>query len=116
MKPPHLSPFVEAGSLVFLSGQLAMGPDRQIVHDGVGEQTSQVLANIDSLLGRLGLGRTDVIKTTVWLRSGADFVAFNDAYAEFFGDHRPARSTVYSQLALPAAAVEIEAVALRKGA
>lgn len=114
MKPPHLSPFTEAGALVFLSGQLAMGGDGKLVEGGLIAQTSQVLANIEAVLAPLGLTRADIVKTTVWLKPGVQFAAFNDVYAEFFGEHRPARSTVYGDLMLPTADVEIEAIALRR--
>lgn len=113
MKPPHLSPSVEAGAFVYLSGQLGVDPTGQLVGEGLAEQTVQTLANIDILLKKHGLTRADVVKTTVWLRPGGAFAEFNDVYAGFFGDHRPARSTVYSDLALPAAAIEIEAIAVR---
>lgn len=113
MNPPHLAPFQEVGQLVFLSGQLPFDGKGAIVGTDVAAQTLQVLANIEAVLGRLGLDRASIVKTTVWLKPGSDFAAFNDCYAQFFGDHRPARSTVYCDLALPAAAVEIEAVAAR---
>jgi 2-iminobutanoate/2-iminopropanoate deaminase len=53
----------------------------------------------------------DVVKVTIWLTDTADFGGFNSAYSEFFGDHRPARATVRSDLMLPGAKVEIEAIA-----
>lgn len=113
MKPPHLSPFVEAGPLVFLSGQLAFDRNGRISQAGIAEQTTQVLENMDHILAGLGLNRRNVVKTTVWLKPGTDFVAFNECYATFFGPHCPARSTVYGDLMLPAALVEIEAIAFR---
>jgi 2-iminobutanoate/2-iminopropanoate deaminase len=113
MKPPHLSPYMDVGSLIFLSGQLPFDSRGRISEAGLAGQTDQVLANIEGVLRTLGLGRENIVKTTVWLRPGSDFATFNDSYAAFFGAHRPARSTVFSELALPAAAVEIEAVARR---
>ncbi|MBB6252137.1 RidA family protein [Nitrospirillum iridis] len=113
MKPPHLSPFQEAGGLVYISGQLPFDADGKISGAGVAEQTTQVLQNIDRVLGSIGLERSNIVKTTVWLRPDADFTAFNDSYAAFFGEHRPARSTVLSGLVLAAATVEIEAIACR---
>lgn len=113
MKPPHLSPYMEAGQLVFLSGQLPFDGQGKISEAGLAGQTTQVLANIERVLRELGLGRDDIVKTTVWLRPDGDFATFNDSYAEFFGEHRPARSTVFSDLALPTALVEIEAIACR---
>lgn len=112
---PALSPAVVAGDLVFLSGQLAFGSDGTIVTpDDVAEQTRQVLANLAQVLAGQGLDLSDIVKTTIWLTDVADFPAFNAAYAQALGDHRPARSTVRSDLMLPGARVEIEAVARRR--
>jgi 2-iminobutanoate/2-iminopropanoate deaminase len=113
MKPPHLSAYMEVGGLIFLSGQLAFDAQGKISDAELAGQTVQVLGNIEGVLQSLGLGRDDIVKTTVWLRPGGDFAAFNDSYSDFFGAHRPARSTVFSDLALPTAAVEIEAIARR---
>ncbi|MGA9796284.1 MAG: RidA family protein [Rhizomicrobium sp.] len=113
MKSPHLSPYTEAGPLIYVSGQLAFDRNGRISESGIAEQTTQVLDNLESVLVGPGLNRTNVIKTTVWLKPKIDFVVFNESYAAFFGPHRPARSTVYSDLALPAAEVEIEAIAFR---
>lgn len=113
---PALSPAIAAGDLLFLSGQLAFGEDGVIVApDDVARQTEQVLANIARVLATHGLGLADVVKTTVWLTDTADFAAFNTAYAQAFGAHRPTRSTVRADLMLPGARVEIEAIAHRAG-
>lgn len=113
MATPHLAPFTEAGSLVFLSGQLPFDATRSISSTDIGGQTEQVLSNIATVLGQAGLTLADVVKTTVWLRNAADFAAFNDSYAACFGAHRPARSTVVSELVVAEALIEIEAVAQR---
>ena len=67
--------------------------------------------SIAGVLAKAGATLADVAKTTVWLTDLANFAEFNAAYAEAFGDNLPARSTVTSQLAIPGALVEIEAVA-----
>ena len=109
---PHFSPIFEAGSLVFVSGQLAFD-ERGTIGGEVREQTLQCLRNLERLLHGCGLSRTDVVKATVWLRREHDFRVFNQTYAEYFGAHRPARSTVICTLARPEALVEIEAIAMR---
>ncbi|HYE52468.1 MAG TPA: RidA family protein [Azospirillaceae bacterium] len=114
IRPPHLSPLAAAGSTLFLSGQLALGPDGRIAGDTVEEQTTLVLQRIAVLLAGEGLNLTDVVKTTVWLARVEDFPGFDAAYAARFGAHRPARSTVRADLVLPGALVEIEAVAVRR--
>ena len=108
---PHFSHVVIAGPFLFVSGQMAFGPDGTINGHDVVQQTGQVLANIDTLLRQHDLRRENVVKTTVWLRRRDDFWEFNRAYAEFFGTHRPSRSTVITDLALEGAVVEIEATA-----
>jgi 2-iminobutanoate/2-iminopropanoate deaminase len=113
MKPPHLAQTTEAGSLVFISGQLPFDAARSISDTTMGGQTTQALNNLSAILTGLGLTPNDVVKTTNWLTDASGFQAFNDSYAEFFGDHKPARSTVISQLVLPTALVEIETVAVR---
>ena len=112
MTAPHLSPFVDTGSLVFLSGQLAFD-DAGAITGNVTIQTRRCLERLESVLRDAGLALSDVVKCTIWLRHESDFAAFNDAYASYFGAHKPARSTVISGLALPDALVEIEAIASR---
>jgi 2-iminobutanoate/2-iminopropanoate deaminase len=112
MTAPHLSPFVDTGSLVFLSGQLAFDESGAIEGDAT-VQAHRCLERLESVLRDAGLALADVVKCTIWLRHQSDFTAFNDAYASYFGAHKPARSTVISGLALPDALVEIEAIASR---
>lgn len=116
MSSPHLSPWTEAAPLVFISGQLAFDSNGRISHATVAEQTVQALRNLEAIVIKAGLTLHNVVKTTVWLRREADFAAFNESYAGYFGAVRPARSTVISALAHPDALVEIEAIAHREPA
>jgi len=86
------SPVVEADGWLVCSGQLGL-VDGALV-EGVAAQTSRSLKNAEALLAGHGAGLADVVKTTVFLADMADFAAMNQVYAEAFGDHRPARSTV----------------------
>jgi 2-iminobutanoate/2-iminopropanoate deaminase len=115
MAAPHFSLFTEAVPLVFISGQLPFDASGQIPHAEVAQQTTQALQNLAAVVAKAGLGLQNIVKTTVWLRREADFAAFNESYAQFFGELRPARSTVIGALVHPAALVEIEAVAWRQG-
>jgi 2-iminobutanoate/2-iminopropanoate deaminase len=110
---PHLAMIVDSDPLLFLSGQLPFDADRQIGATDIAGQTRQVVANLAAVLAGAGLSLDAVVKTNVWIRHAADFAGFDAAYAEMFGAHRPARSTVVSDLVLPAALVEIEAIARR---
>ncbi|MDR3509348.1 MAG: RidA family protein [Caulobacteraceae bacterium] len=108
--PPHLSPIVRGAELLFASGQMAFDETGRITGD-VSAQTTRCLENLERALQTAGRDRRDILKTTIWLTDPADFAAFNEAYAAFFGDHRPARSTVVAQLVIPGARIEIEAIA-----
>jgi 2-iminobutanoate/2-iminopropanoate deaminase len=104
------SPFVRAGEMLYVSGQVGMR-DNALVDGGVRGQTAQVVANIVARLAEAGASLADVVKTTCFLTDMDAFAEFNEAYAAAFGELRPARSTV-EVAALPAgAAVEIEVIA-----
>ncbi|MGD2101899.1 MAG: Rid family detoxifying hydrolase [Acidimicrobiia bacterium] len=108
------SPATEAAGLVFLSGQVGLDPATgERAPDEVTAQAHQVMRNIGSLLGDLGLGYADIVKTTIFLADIDDYGAVNDVYQSYFADEYPARSAVQAG-ALPAAfLVEIEVVAAR---
>jgi 2-iminobutanoate/2-iminopropanoate deaminase len=109
---PHLSLSRSAGNLVFVSGQMAFGPDGAILKAGVREQTIACIDRIAVVLCAAGLTLQHVVKTTVWLARTEDFGSFNAAYAECFPGVPPTRSTVRADLMLEAL-VEIEAIASR---
>jgi 2-iminobutanoate/2-iminopropanoate deaminase len=105
---------IEAGSLVFCSGQVGLDPATgSLVEGGIAEQAERALRNLAAVLDAAGLALADVVKTTCFLADIGDFRAFNEVYARFFTDPPPARST-FAVAALPLGArVEIEAVAVR---
>lgn len=112
--PEAIGPYSHAakvGQLLFCSGQIPLDPDtKAIVPGGIEEQTRQVLTNIKALLDSQGVGFSAVVKSTVFLTDLADFPVMNALYAQAFGDHKPARSTI-QVAALPLGArVEIECV------
>jgi 2-iminobutanoate/2-iminopropanoate deaminase len=104
----------EANGLVFISGQVAMDPatgDRS--PDDIAVQATRVLDNIGVILGDLGLGYGDVVKTTIFLTDMADFAKVNEVYGGYFDTDPPARST-FQVAGLPAGfLIEIEVVAAR---
>lgn len=108
------SPAAEAGGFVFLSGQVGIDPDTgERAPDDVEAQAHQVMSNIGAVLGDLGLGYEDIVKTTIFLADIDEFAKVNEVYASYFEGAYPARTTVQAG-ALPAAfLVEIEVVAAR---
>ncbi len=115
--PQAIGPYSQAvvsGGLVFVSGQIPLDPATgALVGGGFAEQAGRALANVGAVLEAAGCGRSSVVKATVYLTDLARFAEFNEIYAAFFGDHRPARAVV-GVAALPRGAqVEVDAVAVR---
>src|SRR5687768_10548695 len=96
--PEAIGPYSQAvvhNGLVFLSGQIPIDPSTgQVVDDDIAVQTGRVLENITAVLEAAGSSRTQVLKTTVFLKDMADFPAMNAVYARYFDADPPARSTV----------------------
>lgn len=115
--PVAIGPYsqaIEANGMVFLSGQLGLIPDTGTLAHSLAAQTVQALENIISVLKSAGLTLDNVVKTTCYLRSMEYFSLFNEIYAQYFGDHRPARSC-FAVAQLPQdAMLEIEAIAVRE--
>jgi 2-iminobutanoate/2-iminopropanoate deaminase len=114
--PQAIGPYSQAvrvGSFVHTAGQIAIDPKTgEIVAGDVAAQAEQVLKNLQAILAASGTDLENVVKTTIFLRFMKDFGAVNEVYGQYFGEMKPARSTV-AVSALPLKAlVEIEAVAL----
>lgn len=106
------SPALRAGQLLFLSGQVPLNPATGSLVDGdIAAQTRQVLCNIGTLLTAAGLTHDAVVRTTVFLADMADFAEMNRAYAEFFTEPYPARSTVQAARLPRDARIEIDVIA-----
>src|SRR5215208_4953173 len=101
---------VRAGDFVFVSGQVPMGADGEIVDGNIATQTRQTIDNVKAILQSLGLGLEHVVKATVWLADTRDFWPFNKVYLEYFGAALPARSCVRADMMVDCK-VEIEVVA-----
>jgi 2-iminobutanoate/2-iminopropanoate deaminase len=106
------TPAVRAGDFIIVSGQGGM-KDGVIVDGGVAAQTTQTMANLADRLADMGASLSDVVKTLCFLTDIDTFATFNAAYAEAFGDHRPARSTVEVSALPGGMAVEVEAWAYK---
>lgn len=96
--PAAIGPYSQAircGQLVYTSGQVALDPTSgELIGHEIEAQTHQVLKNLQAVLQSAGASLSSVIKTTVFLADMQDFQAMNAIYASYFGEHRPARSTV----------------------
>ena len=115
--PAAIGPYsqaVQAGSLLFVSGQLPLDPATgAFAGEDIASQTRQSLTNVRNILEAAGYSCADVVKTTVLLADIADFAAMNAVYAEFFTENCPARAAFAVKDLPKGALVEIEAVANR---
>ncbi len=104
---------VEAGGLVFISGQVGFNPDTGLPTD-TADQTRLAMERLGTILDDLGMGFPDLVKTTVFLIDIEEFAVVNEVYRSFFDDDLPARSTVQvAALPRPELRVEVEAIATR---
>lgn len=114
LPPPRgpLSRAVRVGDQVFIAGTVGVDRTGRIVSGDVAAQTRQALENVRALIDAAGGRMDDVAAVTVFLARPEDYAAMNEAYAAFFGDPKPARSTVCAQMVHPEYLVEIDAIAL----
>lgn len=103
-----------AGPFVFVSGQIPLDLNGRVVPGDIVVQTVQVMVNLKAVLAAAGVSLKDVVKTTVYLADLADFQEMNRAYAEFFPQHPPARTTIQAAGLPRGVSVEIEAIAVKK--
>ncbi|PST48510.1 hypothetical protein COO72_07235 [Bifidobacterium callitrichos] len=104
---------IVSGDLLFISGQLPLDPSTGTITGDAGEQTTQSLKNLFAIADAAGFGLGDVVKVTVFTTAMEDFGAINSAYAEAFGEHKPARAVVGVKELPKNAKVEIELIAHR---
>lgn len=116
--PAAIGPYaqgVQAGQMVFVSGQLPIDPATGDLCTGtVGDMTCQSMLNIAAILAEAGCTLANVVKTTIFLKDLDDFAQVNAAYAGFFPENPPARACVQVAKLPKDARVEIEAIALKE--
>ncbi len=106
---PRMSQAVIYGNTVYLAGQVAADPTRDVP-----EQTREVLAAIDALLAEAGTDKTRILSATIYLADIRSFAQMNSVWDAWVPQgHTPARATVEAKLAAPAYKVEIQVIAAR---
>jgi 2-iminobutanoate/2-iminopropanoate deaminase len=117
--PAAIGPYSQAivsGEWIFTSGQIPLDPATGTVQaEGIVAQTHQVMKNLAAVLDAAGGRLGSVVRTTVFLADIADFAAMNEVYAQYFGGHHPARTTVQAAALPRSVRVEIDAVARVEG-
>jgi len=113
--PKAVGPYSQAiasGGVLYASGQIGLIPaEGKLIADDVESQTRQVTENLTAVLAEAGVAIGDILKVNIFLTDMADFPLVNAIYADWLGEHRPARATV-AVAALPLAAkVEMDLIA-----
>jgi enamine deaminase RidA (YjgF/YER057c/UK114 family) len=113
----HFADANVTSELVFVSGQLALDDDGQLV--GIGDvvaQAEQVFTNIAAILAEAGCELDDVVDVKVYLMDINDISRIAEARRRFFGDRRPASTALQiGGLVMPEALIEVSAIACRRG-
>ncbi|WP_419765338.1 MAG: RidA family protein [Arcobacter sp.] len=113
--PAAIGPYAQAvkyNGLVYTSGQIALTADGKLVERDIKKQTHQVLTNLQNVLAEANSSLDRVLKATIYLENMEDFGVVNVIYAEYFGDHKPARSTVAVKTLPKNVLVEIDVIAI----
>ena len=109
---PTLTPAIRVGNMVYGSGQLGMSREAG-ADQSIGAQTTRTLENIKRVFEMAGTTMENAVRCTVFLVEAADFRGMNEAYAKFWPNSPPTRSTVVVKaLVLPGALIEIECMAV----
>jgi 2-iminobutanoate/2-iminopropanoate deaminase len=115
--PKAIGPYshaTEVNGMFFLSGQLGINPDdNELVKGGAEEETSQIMKNISTILKKLGLNFSNIVKSTIFFTNIDDFSKINKVYGSYFDENFPARSAVEISKLAKGANVEIEIIAIK---
>lgn len=113
--PEPIGPYSQAiklNNLIFSSGQIALNPQTGNIVDGdIKAQTKQTLENVKAILKAGGSDISKVIKVTVYLKNIGDFTGMNEIYNEYFGESKPARSTIEAARLPKDSLIEIDVIA-----
>ena len=107
----HYSPGVVHGGVLYISGQLPTDPETGDIPVGITAQTLLALEKAASVMTAAGTDRSKALQMRIYISNGDDWGAVNEAFATFFGDHRPARCVVPSRDLHYGCLVEIEGTA-----
>lgn len=113
--PKAIGPYSQAVAhhgIVYTSGQIGLDPATMEVVEGFEAQVHRVFKNLEAVLRESGSSFSRVLKATVYVTEMANFQTLNGIYASYFGDHKPARTTVGVAQLPKGALVEIDLIAL----
>lgn len=113
--PAPIGPYsqaVQAGNMLFISGQIALDPATGTLYQGdIRIETEVVMSNLKAILNAAGMDFSNVVKTSIFLMAMGDFAKVNEVYDTYFTDHYPARETVQVSGLPKGVSVEISMIA-----
>lgn len=115
--PAAIGPYSQGiivNNMFYSSGQIPLTPEGELVGSTVEEQAHQVFRNIQGVLEAAGASLETVVKTTLFIKNMDDFSTINDIYAQYFSEHKPARSCVEVARLPKDVLLEMEVIALVK--
>lgn len=96
--PAPIGPYSQAisvGNILYISGQLGIYSEtNQLISNDLQGQTKQIFKNLDSILNAADYKKENVCKVTVYLKDLTTFDEVNTLYCNYYGDHKPTRSTI----------------------
>ena len=114
--PAAIGPYsqgIRAHGFVYTSGQIPLDPvTGSLVEGSFEDQVHRVFKNLEAILTAAGTSFSRVIKATVYVTNLNNFSMLNTIYASYFGDHKPARTTIQASALPKGGAVEIDLIAL----
>lgn len=114
--PKAIGPYSQAvkhDGILYTSGQIALDPATgNLVEGDFAAQARRVFENLKAVLAAGGSDFSRVLRATVFLQDMADFQTLNGIYAEYFGDHKPARTTIQVAGLPKGGMVEIDLIAV----
>lgn len=115
--PSAIGPYSQAvisGNMLFVSGQIPLDPETmKVVEGGIKEQAKRAVESLISVVEDAEFGKKSIAKVTIFIKNMDDFGAINEIYADFMGDHRPARAVVEVARLPKDVLIEIECVCVR---
>mgnify|MGYP000563179734 CR=1 FL=1 len=114
--PAPIGPYnqaVMAGDTLYVSGQIALDPDGNVIEGGIQKETDHVMKNIGKILEAADMDYSNIVKCTIFIKDMTQFSEINAAYGEYFPENAPARETVEISRLPKDVNVEISCIAVR---
>ncbi len=114
--PEPIGPYsqaVLAGNTLYVSGNIALDTEGNLINENITEETHAVMKNMEAVLRKAGFGFENVVKCSIFVKSMGDFVAVNEAYGQYFKENPPARETVEVSMLPKNVNVEISCIAVK---